>query len=100
MKKLMVSMFALAAMSSVAMAGELVPLTSSQLDAVAAGNPCSTNRSATVNSFANCIQSNLTTQVAAAVGGCTASACIKSGNARAKNDNKTTQVMGDKNRVR
>ena len=41
MRKLVISAFALAAMTSVAMAAEPVKLTSSQLDLVAAGNPCS-----------------------------------------------------------
>jgi hypothetical protein len=41
MRKLVISAFALAAMTSFAMAGEPVMLTSSQLDVVAAGNPCS-----------------------------------------------------------
>jgi hypothetical protein len=41
MRKLVISAFALAAMTSFAMAGEPVMLTSSQLDQVAAGNPCS-----------------------------------------------------------
>jgi hypothetical protein len=41
MRKLVISAFALAAMTSVAMAAEPVKLTSSQLDVVTAGNPCS-----------------------------------------------------------
>jgi hypothetical protein len=41
MRKLVISAFALAAMTSFAMAAEPVKLTSSQMDLVAAGNPCS-----------------------------------------------------------
>jgi hypothetical protein len=87
MRKLVISAFALAAMTSFAMAAEPVKLTSSQLDQVAAGNPCSF----AFKSVATCIQSNWTTQTAVAVGG------GKFSSTSAANLNSTTQVMGDKN---
>jgi hypothetical protein len=62
MRKLVISAFALAAMTSFAMAGEPVKLTSSQLDAVAAGNPCSF----AFKSVAVCANVNLTKQNAKA----------------------------------
>jgi hypothetical protein len=62
MRKLVISAFALAAMTSFAMAGEPVKLTSSQLDAVAAGNPCSF----AFKSIAVCANVNLTKQHAKA----------------------------------
>jgi hypothetical protein len=89
MKKLLVSAFALAAMASVAMAGEPVKLTASQLDLVAAGNPCSINFSKTRFSSQNCIQTNWTTQVAVAAGAFGVAA----------NNNNTNQTQGDRNRV-
>jgi hypothetical protein len=87
MRKLVISAFALAAMSSFAMAGEPVQLTSSQLDAVAAGNPCSKS----FGSIATCVQSNVTYQDAFAI-------AKGFGNvAAAANTNSTVQVMGDRN---
>jgi hypothetical protein len=86
MKKLMLSALALAAMTSVAMAAEPVKLTSSQLDQVAAGNPCSFSIKSA------CVQSNWTNQVAAAV--------AVGGAAVAANSNNTNQVQGDRNRTR
>jgi hypothetical protein len=94
MKKLMLSALALGAMTAVAMAGEPVQLTSSQLDAVSAGNPCSVNFSRVGFSGARCIQANWTNQVAAAVGGGPFSATV------ASNNNNTNQVQGDRNRTR
>jgi len=85
MRKLVISAFALAAMTSFAMAGEPVKLTSSQLDAVAAGNPCS-------KSFKSvCVQSNFTNQKANAV------AVGILNTAVAANANTTFQAQGDKN---
>ena len=85
MRKLVISAFALAAMTSFAMAGEPVKLTSSQLDQVAAGNPCS-------KSFGSvCIQDNFTVQKA------TANAVGIANVAAAANSNSTLQVQGDKN---
>ena len=63
MRKLVISAFALAAMTSFAMAAEPVKLTSSQLDQVAAGNPCSF----AFKSIAVCANVNLTKQKAVAV---------------------------------
>jgi hypothetical protein len=85
MRKLVISAFALAAMTSFAMAGEAVKLTSSQLDQVAAGNPCSFSFKSA------CVQSNWTSQTAVAVAG------GKFSGASAANFNGTTQVMGDRN---
>jgi hypothetical protein len=89
MKKLLVSALALAGMASVAVAGEPVKLTSSQLDLVAAGNPCSINGSFTSFSKQVCIQKNWTDQDATAV--------AVFGDASAANLNATTQVQGDFN---
>jgi hypothetical protein len=87
MRKLVISAFALAAMTSFAMAGEPVKLTSSQLDQVAAGNPCQfAFKSA-------CVQSNWTSQTAVAIGGGKFSTTV------ASNFNETNQVQGDNNRV-
>jgi hypothetical protein len=90
MKKLMLSALAFGAMTAVAMAGEPVKLTSSQLDAVSAGNPCSVNKSFSVGNVANCINSNLTTQVAVATGGASLGSVLSS-NATAVNSNDTDQ---------
>jgi hypothetical protein len=88
MRKLVISAFALAAMTSFAMAGEPVKLTTSQLDQVAAGNPCSK----AFKSFATCIQTNWTNQTAVAVSG----GGVFSG-ASASNLNATQQAQGDFN---
>jgi hypothetical protein len=95
MKKLMLSALALGAMTGVAIAGEPVKLTSSQLDVVSAGNPCSVNKSFSVGNVANCINSNLTTQVAAAVGGGgnVGVGANSQGNAVAANNNFTEQEI-------
>ena len=66
MRKLVISAFALAAMTSFAMAAEPVKLTSSQLDQVAAGNPCSINKSAAVGTRQVCVNRNFTKQSAKA----------------------------------
>ena len=68
-------------------ATEPVKLTLSQMDQVAAGNPCSF----AFASVATCVQSNFTHQTAVAIGG-----GFLSG-ASAANLNSTLQVMGDKN---
>jgi hypothetical protein len=62
MRKLVISAFALAAMTSFAMAGEPVKLTASQLDLVAAGNPCSKFKG-----FCQINQSNFAKQNAVAI---------------------------------
>jgi hypothetical protein len=85
MKKLMISALALGAMTSVAMAGEVVKLTPSQLDQVSAGNPCSFAFKST------CVQSNWTSQTAVAVAG------GKFSGASASNFNSTAQAQGDRN---
>jgi hypothetical protein len=85
MRKLVISAFALAAMTSFAMAAEPVKLTSSQLDAVAAGNPCSFAFKAA------CVQVNVTDQKAVAVNK------AYFGDAVAANSNSTVQVQGDFN---
>jgi hypothetical protein len=87
MRKLVISAFALAAMTSFAMAGEPVKLTSSQLDLVAAGNPCSK----AFLSIATCVQSNVTKQTAVAISKGAFNV------AAAANTNSTVQVMGDRN---
>jgi hypothetical protein len=66
---------------------EPVKLTPSQMDQVAAGNPCSF----AFKSVATCIQTNWTSQTAVAVGGGFASG------ASAANFNSTQQAQGDKN---
>jgi len=91
MRKLAISAFALAAMTSFAMAGEPVKLTSSQLDQVAAGNPCSVNKSIGVVSASNCKLSNFTFQHAKA------NAIGIQNVAAAANSNSTVQVQGDRN---
>jgi hypothetical protein len=90
MRKLVISAFALAAMTSFAMAAEPVKLTSSQLDLVSAGNPCGVN----IKGISTCVNSNFTEQTAVAVGGAAFSAF--SGNAVATNVNATEQeISGD-----
>jgi hypothetical protein len=84
MRKLVISAFALAAMTSFAMAGEPVKLTASQLDQVAAGNPCSFS----IKSV--CIQTNFTKQTAVANAGGFSTAV-------AANSNSTAQAQGDFN---
>ena len=69
---------------------EPVKLTLSQMDQVAAGNPCSF----AFASVATCVQSNFTHQTAVAIGG-----EFFSGTSAA-NLNSTTQVMGDFNFVK
>jgi hypothetical protein len=96
MKKLMLSALALGAMTAVAMAGEPVKLTSSQLDVVSAGNPCSKFKGKCFNS-----NFNWTSQTAVAVGGCNGAVCVAggfgaNGNASAINSNETEQeISGD-----
>jgi hypothetical protein len=85
MRKLVISAFALAAMTSFAMAGEPVKLTSSQLDQVAAGNPCS------FSVASKCIQVNVTKQKAVAI------AAGGFNTAVAANSNSTAQAQGDFN---
>ena len=87
MRKLVISAFALAAMTSFAMAGEPMKLTSSQLDQVAAGNPCSK----AFASVATCVQNNVTKQTAVAVSKGAFNVTT------AANGNSTVQVMGDRN---
>jgi hypothetical protein len=95
MKKLMLSALALGAMTAVAMAGEPVKLTSSQLDAVSAGNPCSINKSFAVKTSQNCINSNSTFQLAVAGGGGGnfGVGANSQGNAVAANSNYTNQEI-------
>jgi hypothetical protein len=91
MRKLLISAFALAAMTSFAMAAEPVKLTSSQLDLVAAGNPCSINFSKAFGTKQVCVAKfkNWTKQDAEAN-------AIGVGNvAAAANANTTFQVQGD-----
>jgi hypothetical protein len=83
MRKLAISAFALAAMTSFAMAGEPMKLTSSQLDQVAAGNPCSF----AFKSTAVCANVNLTKQHAKA------NAIGVANVAAAANSNVTGQVI-------
>jgi len=90
MRKLVISAFALAAMTSVAMAGEPVQLTSSQLDGVAAGNPCSKSFNVASAQVCTTTQVNALTQTALAGGGCNVAVCVASrgggnGNASASN---------------
>jgi hypothetical protein len=85
MKKLLISALALGALTSFAVAGEPVKLTSSQLDQVAAGNPCSFSFKSA------CVQSNWTSQTAVAVAG------GKFSGASASNFNSTAQAQGDRN---
>jgi hypothetical protein len=88
MKKLMVSMFAFAALTSTAMAGEA--LTTSQLDQVTAGGWGS--QFASVSNYQN--NSNRTYQSAKADGGCNGFAFCHggaNGNASAQNNNATYQ---------
>jgi hypothetical protein len=73
-------------------AGEPAKLTSAQMDQVTAGNPCSA-KIFSVSAGNNCIQSNVTTQIAAAVGGGAGSLT------NASNYNDTDQLMGDDNDV-
>jgi hypothetical protein len=85
MRKLMISAFALAAMTSFAVAGEPVKLTSSQLDQVAAGNPCSASFKSV------CVQANITKQTAVAVAKGFGNMAV------AANSNSTAQAQGDFN---
>jgi hypothetical protein len=93
MRKLVISAFALAAMTSFAMAAEPVKLTSSQLDQVAAGNPCSINFSKAFGTKQVCVQRNFTKQNANA----TAIGVLSV--AAAANHNSTAQNQGDFNTV-
>jgi hypothetical protein len=88
MKKLLIGAALCALFAAPGLAGEPVKLTSSQMDQVAAGNPCSF----AFKSVATCIQSNWTNQAAVAVSG-------GFGFSNASNKNETTQVMGDFNFV-
>jgi hypothetical protein len=83
MRKLVISAFALAAMTSFAMAAEPVKLTSSQMDLVAAGNPCGVN----IKGFSSCVNSNFTKQTAVAVSKGVLNTSV------AANSNNTTQVI-------
>jgi hypothetical protein len=87
MKKLLIGAALCALFAAPGLAGEPVKLTSSQMDQVAAGNPCSF----AFKSVATCIQTNWTSQTAVAVGGGFASG------ASAANFNSTQQAQGDKN---
>jgi hypothetical protein len=88
MRKLVISAFALAAMTSFAMAGEPVKLTSSQLDLVAAGNPCSKSVNVASAQICTTTQVNALVQTAAAAGGCNlVAACVGGGNGNAKASN-------------
>ena len=94
MKKLLIGAALCALFAAPGLAGEPakvtepVKLTLSQMDQVAAGNPCSF----AFKSVATCIQTNWTSQTAVAVSG----GGIQSG-ASAANLNSTLQVQGDFN---